>query len=343
MLLYGVLFAGAFARFPPGRDRPQIDTQEVRHTIFMTEPRYVALGLDPLAKPGKKIILLGGSTVREGFRQAPLQAALPGYEVHNLGIGAGNITEVAQTFQFVTESVTAASLRESVVVIGLFYGQFVDDETRWRGGETSLMKERLRYGLYRRRGGEVLPIAGPEVMSALDVLLRPVLFVHSWIASPAIQIGATHVEAVVNRLVHAHGIDLSAFTWDPPPVDEATRARALEAWQAYMGTPDGTLRDQQFEALVGLCERIDQTGARLLLVGMPLPEWHRNGSGYTKAYQQKMEAVLARVSVRRVEYFDMIAAMPDSDFYDSAHPLPSAAPRWVAMLAGRLSQLVHQE
>ena len=40
---------------------------------------------------------------------------------------------------------------------------------------------------------------------------------------------------------------------------------------------------------------------------------------------------------------DMIAAMPDSDFYDSAHPLPSAAPRWVAMLAGRLSQLVHQE
>ena len=73
----------------------------------------------------------------------------------------------------------------------------------------------------------------------------------------------------------------------PPTLDDAGRhARSLAFWRNYVGT-DGPLSDVQFQRLDRLVRWLSEAGVRVLLVDLPLPQWHARRSPHYADYQQR--------------------------------------------------------
>ena len=61
-----------------------------------------------------------------------VEARLPGYDVHNLALGAANMTEVEQQLRQVSAAAPPYWLHRSVLLIALNYAPTSPDERRWR-------------------------------------------------------------------------------------------------------------------------------------------------------------------------------------------------------------------
>ena len=90
---YGVLMVVSYVQFPVG-EGARIDTGLADKSLFGTEPKYLIFSLDALKRPGPRILFIGGSNVREGFRPEEVQAE--NAPVDNLAVGASEIHETAE-------------------------------------------------------------------------------------------------------------------------------------------------------------------------------------------------------------------------------------------------------
>src|SRR6478736_3262671 len=87
LALYGIALAVTLVLVPGTDVGRQLDAGQARSSLFMTEPKYVFLSRSSLNTTDDKVILLGASNMQVGFRQAQVQALVPGAEVHNLSVG----------------------------------------------------------------------------------------------------------------------------------------------------------------------------------------------------------------------------------------------------------------
>jgi len=175
--------------------------------------------------------------------------------------------------------------RDSIFVLGIWYGSFVDDKTHWADGASNVLREETRYGLYKISGGRPRPVVEMRYLPYLVTALRPFLLLQAVNMYEFTE----NVKTVAHVFLRERKIDFSTFRQEErtPVQDTAFKEKALKFWSGYMGTKDGLLKEEQFEKLLELCRRLDGSGARLIIVDMPLPKWHRDGSPYYADYERK--------------------------------------------------------
>jgi hypothetical protein len=329
LALYGVLLATSLLLVPRADVGQRLDAGRAASTLFLTEPKYVFMARSRLDSTADKVILLGASNMLVGFKQAQVQALLPGLEVHNLSVGGSNITQLGQIHDLVREVQTPEARRHNTYVIGLWYGLFAADKARWHtpdriGGDTDIDIERYRYGFFRRTEGGPVAVLPPRQLDTGVMLIHPYL--------------------VLDRFARALTRSLRAVMSDkPPPISDAQRnavvlgeadkRRYLTFWHAYMGEVT-TLDDAPFRAVESLVDDILADGGRVVLVDMPIPDWHARGSVLAVDYRRRADALLASLRTRDgVALLQMSDADDDADFSDEVHPKPRVTERWAQRLA----------
>lgn len=363
---YGLL-AVFIASMTPGP--PTLDTNLAHLTIYHDPARMVALGRTPLCRTSKpKLLIVGASNTMIGFRPRELGPLLPRYEVHNLSIGASNMTQAHQVVRLAADILPPRVLHRSVFVVGCWYGDMIDNRLRWPDHHTAVDRELLRSGLYADTGDRVREVLPVPLMPYALRALPPVLFFGKLVASlkdvafynaVADQMAATVAQwcsAKAPRAAAGRGRPVPARSskvtlnslwgtymspYGTPFVPECIRTQPkrqalLDFWEHYLHRPDHRLPDEQFRELTATADTTRHLGACLVIVDLPLPSWHRLRSPFYADYQR-----------RKVDYFRQLRRYPgvaiinlqdlgaDADFVDSAHPLAAVTHRWSEMLAAR--------
>lgn len=331
--LYGAVVAISLLLVPRAELGQRLDAARAPSTLFLTEPKYVFLARSRLNTSVDKVILVGASNTLVGFKQAQVQALLPALEVHNLAVGGSNITQIGQVVDLVREVQTVEARRHNIYVFGLWYGLFAADKARWytpdrHPGDTDIDIERYRYGFYRRTDIGALAVLPPQYLQAGVLLIHPFL--------------------VLDRTVRDLTTSLRQFMAGkrPPITDEqrnavvlsdAQKRSYLAFWREYTGLAE-TLGDAPFQALEQIIDNVLAEGGRVVLVDLPIPDWHARGSMLAADYRRHMDELLpelknrAGLSVVRLD--DAGAA---DDFSDEVHPKPRVTARWAQRLADALN------
>jgi hypothetical protein len=333
LALYGVLLAISLVLVPRADAGQRLDAARASSSLFLTETKYVFMARPQLNTANDKAILLGASNMLAGFKQAQVQALLPGLEVHNLSVGGSNIGQVSQIVDLVREVQTPEARRHNTYVIGLWYGLFTDDKARWytpdrHPGDTDIDIERYRYGFYRRTEAGAVPVLPPQHLDTGILLVHPYL--------------------VLDRAARDLTQSLRSFMAAKPPkitdeqrnavvLSDAEKRKYLTFWRDYTAGAD-TVGDAPFHVLDHLVESIRAEGGRVVLVDMPIPRWHAQGSVLAADYRRHVDVALADLRTRSgVSVLTMDEVATDDDFSDEVHPKPRITERWAGRLAAVLN------
>ncbi len=313
-----------------------LDTAAAEKTVFTTEPRFAVYGRERLAGSKRSIVLVGASNVREGFRPSELAEHFSNFDIHNIAVGASDMRQLRELVQLVLSAVPNERREDLTIVLGIWYGSFVDENRRWKGGPTDVGAEMLRYGLYRENGSE-LPIARfnaaqfPYAVAAT----RPFM-----LASRMYLLGISkRLDAIKNYLMNTlsvSSVSIIDINFDNHIVNQEEQERATIFWKEYMGLPV-EWSEEGFDTLYAIASEVSSAGANLVLVDMPIPNWHRSRVPYDRIYQERLVPRLAKMSLLTgFSYGSMRENISDTDYYDSAHPRPKITHQW----ASRVAQII---
>jgi hypothetical protein len=344
-VLYGALILGAMALVPMPDGSSGLDSPGAADTVFMTQPKYVFLNRGALARDDgrSQVILIGSSNVARGFSRDDVQALVPDAIVHNLAVSGSNNTEIDQVVELIQEMQSEEARRRSVYVLGIWYGMFAEDRTRWyaadrTGGDTDIDIERYRYAFYRRTADGPVAVLPPRYLDLGVAAVYPFLVIDGLVR------GAR--DNVRDRLYTTFGFSflrrprLGDEQEDGHVVDAREQATWLAYRKAYMQTP-GTVADEQFAVLDRMVRRIVDGGSRVVVVDLPIPRWHSANAPYFTDYQQRKTATIAALNtLKGVSYLNLQDADADHDYYDDAHPKRAAAKVWSQRLARVLNPIV---
>jgi hypothetical protein len=335
-----VLFLGLFATlYLAARlfcaDPPIIDSEQSAftwdhepQTIYLSDNQQIVLGRRHLASRSPKVLLLGSSNAQEGLRPPLLAPYVPGWEVHNLSISASNVTEAGQIVSLVDEVLPPAA--PTVVVLGIWYGLFMDNQTRWKEHRSHVASEARRIDLYRDRDGTLERRVPLVLFDAATELLRPQLLIE----------GATrHLEHRTTCALFGERC-IGVRDRETMKSDAAQKASMLRDWMETMGPPP--LTDEQFLVLDQLARSLMLRGRKLLLVDLPVPRWHAAASPHLADYQGRKRRFLDPLIAAGASYLDLQSLDEEDDFYDLAHPRPSRTHRWNEPVGERLRTLVQR-
>jgi hypothetical protein len=323
LAVYSALMGLSYVLFP-AREAASIDTSLAGLSLYGTEPKYLFFSLGVLKRPGPRIVFLGASNVRDGFRPQEVQARLGNaIPVDNLGVGASEIREISELVDLAYEQIPVSAWRDQTFILGIWYGMFQPDALAWPDGATDLDRERARYGVLGRDGG---------------ALLRPVLLI-SRVYDLYVTRAVTAVRVALLRLAGETPADVTVTDRNSFHLTASERAASLVAWRKRMGAP-GAWDEKQFQRFDALAREISRRGSRLVLLDLPLPAWHRDALAYDSQYRLHVLSHLkAALVLPGVSYASMRDGFSDEQFYDSAHPRPLAAPLWAARASAAVNQV----
>lgn len=333
LALYGVLLAFSLLLVPRAGVGDRLDAARASSSLFLTEPKYVFMSRSQLDTAADKAILLGASNMLAGFKQAQVQARVPGVEVHNLSVGGSNIRQVSQIVDLVREVQTPEARRHNTYVIGLWYGLFTDDKARWytpdrNPGDTDIDIERYRYGFYRRTEAGAVPVLPPRQLDTGVLLIHPYLVLDR---------SARDLTRSLRDFMAARPAPITDAQRNAVMLSDAQKAKYLAFWRDYTAGAD-TVGDAPFQVLEHLVESILAEGGRVVLVDMPIPRWHAQGSPLAADYRRRIDPVLAGLRARSgVSVLAMNDAASDDDFSDEVHPKPRVTEHWAERLAAALN------
>ena len=103
---------------------------------------------------------------------------------------------------------------------------------------------------------------------------------------------------------------------------EEEKKLALQYWRDSIKRPD-TLADEQFDVLDRLVRDILSSGQQVVLVDLPIPQWHAARSPYFAYYQKRKQSILQAFADKPgFHYLNMQDLNNDPDFSDEVHPKP---------------------
>lgn len=330
--IYAVLLALSYALVPAVNGRSGLDSSLAGDSIFTTDPKYVFLNRAAVRPDASRIVFVGASNTAVGFKQREVQPLMPSSEVDNLSVGGSNMTQVAQIIDLVQDLQNPAARHRTTFVIGMWYGMFVPDGSRWatpdrHKGDTDIDIERYRYGFYRRSD------TGPKQILPSNELSLGVMLIHPYL--------------VFDELSRLASKGLRERLSGKPPrrtdaernasiVSEAERVVALKYWRDQMQS-DGPISEEQFLVLRDLIARILSQGSKALLVDLPIPRWHAERSPYYANYLSRKKTLLSALQGKPgFTYLEMADQDEDLDFSDEVHPKPRVTPLWATQVAALL-------
>lgn len=327
--LYAVALGVSLLAFPPSTDDASpVDVARASSSLYLTEPKYVFMERTRLNTTTEKLLVLGASNALVGFKRAELQPLTPELGVHNISVGGSNMTQLAQVVELVHEVQAPAARRSNTFVLGLWYGVFASDRARWytadrHGGDTDIDIERYRYGFYRRGPEGPVALLPPRFLPTGAALIHPYLTLD--------QLARDVTQSMRERLAgKAH--KLTDAERNARVISPVERQRYLTFWHDYMGSVD-RLSDAPFERLTRTVDLILGEGGRVVLVDMPIPRWHAQGSPLHADYARRMAALLPELAKSSGVTVLHLQGDDDDDFSDEVHPKPRVTPRWAQALA----------
>ncbi|HEY9065592.1 MAG TPA: hypothetical protein VIO33_11465 [Burkholderiaceae bacterium] len=335
LALYAVALAASLLLVPHDDVGDRLNTMNAGTSLYITEPKYVFMARSRLNSSADKAILLGASNMGAGFRQAQVQARVPALEVHNLAVGGSNIGQVAQIVELVREVQSPTARQHDIYVIGLWYGLFADDKARWHtpdrhAGDTDIDIERYRYGFYRRTEAGPVPLLPPQHLDLGVLLTRPYLVLDK---------EARDLTASLRELLGTKKRVLTDAQRNAAVIDVAQQRKYLAFWRDYTDEAE-TVSDASIATLERIVGTILADGGRVVLVDMPIPRWHAEGSALAADYRRRIGATLAHLRGRPgLAVLNMSDAMPDDEFSDEIHPKPRVTEAW----AQRLGEVLNNE
>jgi hypothetical protein len=310
-----------------------LDSSRAADTIFMTDPKYVFLNRAAVRPDAPRIVFVGASNSEVGFKQREVQPLLANAEVDSLCVGGSNMTQVAQVVDLVQELQDAAARRRTTFVIGIWYGMFTQDRTRWdtpdrHQGDTDIDIERYRYGFYRR-GAE-----GPQPVLPADELQLGVALIHPYLVFDEL---SRRASATLRDRLFARPMTRTDAERNAAIVSEAGKEAAVKYWREHMHST-GSIADEQFLVLRDLMARILSRGSRVVLVDLPIPRWHEERSPFYPEYVRHRDSLLSGLEASPgFAFLEMTDQDRDDDFSDEVHPKPHVTAQW----ARRVAVLLH--
>lgn len=326
----------------------QFDTAVVNTTErgWVNEARYFMLNRKAFAEADDDIVIIGASNARDPFRPEIIESELPGWDVSNASLSGAMIDEIADAVDLVYLSKETATDGRTVFVIALNYLQFVP-VSRPEGADNPLATEAMRGGQFERRGERLRPRYPRPVERTVEAVFRPQAIVASL---PRRAFRAVFVNpdlpAVKNLVDRFRGDDpLSRWTETigehpdldalnvPPDVQQAL----LEQRLAGLGG-DGALPPEGFRRLEDMISRIRARGDAVVVLDLPLPEWHLAGVPLADAsYRSGVADVVSRHPGSEVEFVSLRAFNDPDNFFDSGHAKPRLWPTMSRRLADMLA------
>jgi hypothetical protein len=330
---YALALALSFPAFP-ARSMPFLDTAEAHGSLYSTPPRYAVYNNAPVMRPGAKYIVIGGSPALLGLRPGRLSQWLGGKPVHNLSLNSPDMSELAQEIRLLCDPLSPERRRETTLILGIDYLQFVDRRRRWTSDITDIDSEAYRYGLYSEADGIPQRRFGERTTRTLTFLLRP-LMMFAGIYDEDILPFLTGLKDQARLAIGDPVYEFEISSNGRGGMSDRDRQNSIAMWRNYIG-PD--LSPAQFQVLAETARYAGTKGIRLLIVDLPLPAWHTQAIAYHQAYERRKAAILPDGAMMPgVFLLDLTDADAESDFFDSVHPADSAARVWEKRVAGALA------
>ncbi len=318
-VIYIALMFTAFKYYSDDSEFSNMDNfrQNKVPSLFLSGGMNLSANMYKLWKQDKKqIFLIGGSNVGIGFRPEELEQYYEGYRINNLANSSANNSTNEKIMDIIISAVPEESLKKSIFVIGVWYACMVEDRLRWN--ERSDIQTFNMFSLYKENGPLIEPVYPKQLYPYISYLMRPAYLLLN-VFSPLI--GRDVIwggRSLFNQNKHI----------EYPLIDEAYKKATFEFWDSYMSS-NGIISQEQFLVLERICKKATSTGARVIIVDMPIPNWHAEGSIYYNNYRNMRKNYYARMKkIPGVTYIDLQQKVPESSFDGSVHPRIEATKEW---------------
>ncbi|HAT50206.1 MAG: hypothetical protein HQL07_13480 [Nitrospirae bacterium] len=285
-----------------------------------------SLDIRPLNDPGEKIVLLGSSALHHSLPAENVSQWIQDHAVIEYSIPSANITVLSDVVDLYYNIVHFQDPRPKVVfVLSFWYSMFQsDDDAHFESSPGE--KTHMRYPfLFNNEHGILKPIIDFHAHPELIFLSHPyTAFDHYFMTR--IDPGIRYIAKDIKKILRNHHMikEKSVFPEDDVIVGEEQKCTGLQMWRDKMGL-DG-VSEEQFSRLAGLIEKVTRNGDRLVLVDLPLPQWHKRRSDFFRVYKERMESFVAGLKKNsNLTYLDMKNIVDeDTEFFDSCHAKPRA-------------------
>jgi hypothetical protein len=116
--------------------------------------------------------------------------------------------------------------------------------------------------------------------------------------------------------------------YDVHVMTDTEKEQEIKFWEDYMG-PTEMLNDNGYNLLLSVARQVSSSGAKLVLIDLPLPPWHINRVAYEHLYRLRFAPYINQMSTLPGFYYGNIReGFNDDDFHDSAHARPKVTERW---------------
>ena len=312
--------------------RSRLDTNDSspsRSLLHDSQVAHLVGELHLLARTDRpKLVLLGGSSMQFALRPDQVERLLPEYEVHNLALngayGGGSIAEGLRIMMAARDTMSPEAREGSVFVYGVVIQTFVagmeGENASWFDSARLTMFPRL----YRQTDLGVEARFG-RATPGLLAFVRPFFAVRQFLRI----VWETRSVACGLLWVDDGGESASVAPAGHDGVvagpDEATR-RQIEAMCRRAGS-DGFFSDVKFRDLRRMLEFARARGLRCIVVALPYAPWVKRRYPVYDRFLGRLRATVEAVEAgERIRYMDLSDLLPDGDFLDSSHVLPSGAP-----------------
>jgi hypothetical protein len=316
-----------------------LDAANGQHTIFETEAKIVVYKTPLIAQRSsqQQVIILGASNASLGLRPKELSPLLNGTPVHNLAIGGQNLLSLCQLVDLIYQQTPVKNRENLVFVAGIWHGSMVDDSRRWPDGLTDVDRELLRYGVFAQDSSGAVTARVP------DRLLSP-----SLVATWPFMLPVSTKSRLARAWMPGHLPPGVVGQWYPAEevrnemVSSAERqTQQINSIASYLGPPEQRT-DEGFHQLCKLAQRISENGGKLVVLDLPITQWHREASEPFGWYQARMKDCAARLEkIPGASYHNMQDGFRDEEFFDGTHPKPRNTPEWAQRAAVPINAELH--
>lgn len=334
ILLFNIQYLASYFFYP--EVKLPLDSLDSKNTIFNTDSRYVFYNIHKLSENNnKKIIILGASNAQRGLRPSQLSYIFPGYEVHNLSIGGSDIHQISQLAQLILEVIPAHNRKNIIIILGVWYGNFIDKNRRWDEGQSALANEMIRYGLYKKNEQDLpVPVLKSSFMQIGHNLVRPFIlftkFYNIYIYNPFNSLK----NLIREKLIGEYVVDIT----DDPDIHIFTKHEkdlAIKFLLNDIGMPMH-LTMESYDKLFQTVKYISTSEVNLVLLDLPISKWNEENLPFDKIYQLNLSNYLPKMLLyKNVQYLSIRDLANDEHFYDYAHPRPKASILWAKSLSNK--------